>query len=127
MPIRGNILNKRYSILVGTVLAGLMIPVIQAHAAADVRIVNYSSQHVAGHIFQIHYLVTGTIKNYGDTESGPITLELTITDHGEVVERSTFTPDVSTLAPGSSTTFSAPFSIDGFRSDVLYHLNIVSQ
>jgi len=101
------------------VLAALVIPVLvlgttmqRAHAAAIVQVINFNADRTAG-FFTVHYLVTGTIQNTGDADDTNIQLRLTVTDHGEPVIVKTFQPDLSTLTPNSSTTFSVPFTIDG--------------
>jgi hypothetical protein len=102
--------------MVTTVAILLSISILpSALATARIHVITVDSQKTAG-FFNEHYNVFGTIKNVGDTRSGPITLQLTVLDHGEVILQKMFEPDVRVLEPGASTTYSVPFTVSGFVS-----------
>jgi hypothetical protein len=77
--------------------------------------------------FQVHYLVTGSVENFGGTACGPIRLQLTVRDHGEIIYQTTFAPNVKSIGPDTITDFSVPFTIPGYVSDFTYTVEVISQ
>ena len=99
---------------------------------SDVRVISPQCQRTAGFIFLIHYICFGTVANFGNGTSGPITVHLQITSpQGAVlysIDGSTI-PD--TLAPKQEGKFTFEFTSDdlgGYKSfDWTSDVSVVKQ
>ena len=98
----------------------------------DVRVVSEQEQRTGGLIFTIHYIVYGSVANFGNATSGPVTVHLEITSPQGAVLLSTdgsTIPDI--LSPKQEGTYTFKFTSDdlgGYKSgDWTYGVSVVKQ
>ena len=99
---------------------------------SDVRVITPQCQRTAGFIFLIHYMCFGTVANFGNGTSGPITVHLQITSpQGAVLYSTDGSTIPDTLAPKQEGKFTIEFTSDdlgGYKSfDWTYGVSVAKQ